>query len=342
MPTVSGSAPHSVLLSAAGRRVALLHILQRSMDELGIAGSVIASDITLNCSAMQAAGRRLLVPPVRDPQCLSATLQIIRDEHILLIVPTIDTELPFYASHASQFAALGCRTNISSPQTIEIAYDKELTHDFLCRHGLPTVQQWNLTDALANAQSLPYPLIIKPRHGSGSANLSPAINAQQLISRGHEPDLLVQTIAPGREYTVDVFVDDRGICRCAVPRLRLETRGGEVSKGVTVRNRTVIQTARRVAEALPGARGVLNVQIFHDERTGQTNIIEINPRFGGGYPLTHQAGAPMARWLLEEAMGRPCPARDDQWHEGVVMLRYDEAVFVNAQDVGIAPPAQQD
>jgi carbamoyl-phosphate synthase large subunit len=127
-----------------------------------------------------------------------------------------------------------------------------------------------------------------------------------------------------------------------VPRLRLETRGGEVSKGVTVRNRAVIDAARQVVHALPGARGVLNIQIFYDEVARQANVIEINPRFGGGYPLTHQAGAPMATWLLEEALGLPCSARDDQWREGVVMLRYDDAVFVDAADVGVPLPGQGD
>ena len=150
-------------------------------------------------------------------------------------------------------------------------------------------------------------------------------------------DMLIQDIAPGREYTVDVFLDRAGQCRCAVPRLRLETRAGEVSKGVTVRNEHVLTIARRTAEALPGARGVINIQIFHDENTGVTNVIEINPRFGGGYPLTHQAGAPMIRWLIEETLGMPCSARDD-WREGVVMLRYDEAVFVDAVAAGVKLP----
>ena len=84
-----------------------------------------------------------------------------------------------------------------------------------------------------------------------------------------------------------------------------------------------------VAESLPGAWGVINIQIFYDPGSDQLNVIEINPRFGGGYPLTHQAGAPMARWIIEEVAGLPLTARNDQWEDGLTMLRYDDAVFIS-------------
>lgn len=329
--------PLNVLLSAAGRRVALLHILQDSLDELDVSGTVIASDITPTCSSMQAARRRILVPSVRDPQCLAAMLRIVREEHVILIVPTIDPELPFYAEHKGEFASAGCRVNISSPETIKIGSDKQRTHELLVRNGIPTVAQWPLEKAILEA-ALPLPLVVKPRFGSASIGVSLIRDRRQLHCRMGESDLIVQGAAPGREYTVDVFVDKRGTLMAAVPRLRLETRGGEVSKGVTVRNSAVIEAARHVVDALPCARGVLNIQIFHDEASGQVSVIEINPRFGGGYPLTHQAGAPMARWLIEEAMDLPCSARDDQWREGVVMLRYDDAVFVSAEEAGVPLP----
>jgi carbamoyl-phosphate synthase large subunit len=163
-----------------------------------------------------------------------------------------------------------------------------------------------------------------------------AANAGQLSGRAGEAELLVQSIPPGREYTVDGFIDRTRRCRCAVPRQRLEVRGGEVSKGMTVRNAAVAALARRIAEALPGARGVLNVQIFHDETTDRMAAIEINPRFGGGYPLSHEAGAAMTRWLLEDILQLPSSARDDLWREGVVMLRYDEAVFCDRAAAHVA------
>src|SRR5690606_9069809 len=99
--------------------------------------------------------------------------------------------------------------------------------------------------------------------------------------------------------------------------------------------------AKRVAELLPGARGVMNIQMFYEPESDEVSIIEINPRFGGGYPLAHQAGAPMARWVIEDALGLPLSGIDQPWTDGMVMLRYDEAVFVNAKAAGISSPILQ-
>jgi carbamoyl-phosphate synthase large subunit len=123
--------------------------------------------------------------------------------------------------------------------------------------------------------------------------------------------------------------------------MRIETRAGEVSKGMTARCAPVQELARRVGEALPGAWGVINTQIFYDAATGQLNVIEINPRFGGGYPLSHQAGARMARWVIEEIAGLPLTATDDQWEDGLTMLRFDDAVFVRRDQLAEpSPPAR--
>ena len=126
-----------------------------------------------------------------------------------------------------------------------------------------------------------------------------------------------------------LLVDRSGQCLCAVPRRRLEVRGGEVSKAVTVRSETLIDLAFGMVKALPGAYGVLNFQVFAEEETGKLAVIEINPRFGGGFPLTHRAGADYARWLLEDLQGLPSTASADGWRDGLVMLRYDAAVFVD-------------
>jgi carbamoyl-phosphate synthase large subunit len=103
-----------------------------------------------------------------------------------------------------------------------------------------------------------------------------------------------------------------------------------VSKGVTVRSPRLESLAASVCDALPGAFGAVTVQVFvdGDTETGRASVIEINPRFGGGYPLSQAAGADFPRWLLEEAAGLPSTAAPDRWRDGLVMLRYDAAVFV--------------
>jgi carbamoyl-phosphate synthase large subunit len=183
--------------------------------------------------------------------------------------------------------------------------------------------------------------LTKPRFGSASEAVSLVRNTAELellVARdeagtrlidGRPGDMVIQTVAAGDEYTIDVFVDRSGRCLCAVPRRRLEVRAGEVSKAVTVRSEELIELAFSMVKALPGAYGALNFQVFADQATRQLAVIEINPRFGGGFPLTHRAGADYARWLLEDVRGLPSSASADSWREGLVMLRYDAAVFVD-------------
>jgi carbamoyl-phosphate synthase large subunit len=133
-----------------------------------------------------------------------------------------------------------------------------------------------------------------------------------------------------------VLADRDGRCVCAVPRRRIEVRAGEVSKGVTVRSPRLQDLAARICAALPGAFGTITIQVFvdgePDDPDADLAVIEINARYGGGFPLALEAGAEFPRWQLEELLGLPSTAQADRWRDGLVMLRYDAAVFVDEAD----------
>lgn len=136
----------------------------------------------------------------------------------------------------------------------------------------------------------------------------------------------------GEEYTLDILVDFDGNARCIVPRLRIETRAGEVSKGITVKHPGIIAAGRKVAEALPGALGCITVQCFLT-RSGDIVFIEINPRFGGGYPLSFAAGADFPKWIIQMVLGEVPDIKLDGWQDDLVMLRYDEGIFVDKKNI---------
>jgi carbamoyl-phosphate synthase large subunit len=137
---------------------------------------------------------------------------------------------------------------------------------------------------------------------------------------------VVEELVVGEEHTMDCWVDDAGTCACVVPRQRLATRAGEIAKGVTVRHRALESQVAAIVEALPGARGPMTVQAIVS--ADGPRYIEINPRFGGGYPLSHQAGARYTAALAAEALGKPVDPAWFAWRHDLVMLRYDEAVFL--------------
>jgi len=327
----------NVLISSAGRRVALIEAFRADLAELGLEGEVYANDMSDLSAAWHTATEAFSVPACGSPDFVDRMLAICRQNQIALLVPTIDPELPILGAHRDAFAAIGTTVHCSSPETLAIGGDKLATHRWLTQAGLPTVRQANPADVIANPDAWAWPVLAKPVHGSSSRGVGFVDDPAALARIAAREPYLVQSIAPGQEYTVSCYVDRQGRGRCAVPRKRLETRAGEVSKGMTVRSEALEELALRACESLPGAWGAMNIQIFHDASTGTLNIIELNPRFGGGYPLAWQAGARYPKWLIEETLGLPLSARLDGWRDGLVMLRWDAAVYVDAKDLESSP-----
>src|SRR5207302_11180736 len=183
-----------------------------------------------------------------------------------LLVPTIDPELPAYAKHAAEFDVVGTKALISSPSTVEIASDKSRTNAWFRAHGFPTVTQGSVQDVLGSPTKWTFPVIVKPRRGSASVGVRIVYDAKTLGLLKDQDGLLVESIAHGVEHTINLFVDSSGRCACAVPHQRLETRGGEVSKGLTIKNQGLMELAKGVVEALPGVRGPVNLQGFVDKK----------------------------------------------------------------------------
>lgn len=327
-----------ILISSIGRRVALADCVRNDATSLGLRPEILGTDISDLAPGYWRTDRRELVPRCTAPDFIDAMLEICRRHEVRLVIPTIDTELAPLAEAAARFEEIGTTVMVSSPEVVRIASDKVHTHRWLAEHGFPAPRQWTAEQALATLQASDYPLFVKPAAGSRSIGARRVAHPGELraaIADGQR--YVVEELARGDEYTVSVFVDRAGHCLCAVPRRRLEVRSGEVSKGETTMHRPLMDLARRVVEALPGAYGALNVQIFHDPTTDTVRVIEINPRFGGGYPLAWTAGARFPRWLLEEMLDRTSTATFDGWREGVIMLRYDEEVFVQRRAPNLPP-----
>ena len=318
----------NILISSAGRRVGLIEAFRSSLDRLEVAGSIVASDMSTLAPARHVADSAVTVPPASSEEFVPTLLEICERERVSLVIPTIDPELTALARAKAAFASLGTTVAISDPETIAVSADKNRTHEWLTGHGFPTVKQTRLADFEAEDGGQPFPIVVKPARGSASVGVRVIESPAELGWLSGE-DYVVQSRAPGSEYTTDVYVDGAGRVRATVPRERLEVRAGEVSKGRTVRHAALEELVANIAASLPGAYGALNVQAFVSD--DEINVIEINPRFGGGFPLAHRAGADMPGWLICERLGRPIHVGD--WQSALVMIRYDDAVYVTASDV---------
>jgi carbamoyl-phosphate synthase large subunit len=320
----------NVLVSSAGRRVALMSAFREDLQALGIEGRVFANDMSDLSAAWHSSDGSFIVPRCDAPNYVDFMLELCRKHQIHLLVPTIDPELPVLGAHRDAFASIGTTLHCSDLATLAIGGDKVSTHQWLTQSGLPTVRQATPQQVLSDPREWEWPLLVKPVFGSSSRGVRIVTNSEELTHATQGEPYLVQSIAVGEEYTVSCYVDRLGKTRCAVPRKRLETRGGEVSKGITFRHEGLQGLAARACESLPGAWGAMNIQIFLDSITQEMRIIELNPRFGGGFPLAWKAGAHYPRWLIEECLGLPLSAQENVWKDGLVMLRWDAAVFVDS------------
>lgn len=297
-------------------------------------GKVFAVDMQTWSAACRLADGWSNVPGCHQPDFADAVFRYCDRNNIRLIIPTIDPELTIYAKHRAWFASHGIKVAVSGPDTVQITADKLATYRFLRRSGFPTVETF---EGAATTSSMPlqYPVIVKPRFGNSSTNVYVAEDRTSLdFYLDRTPQPIVQQLAQGDEYTVNFFVGQAGACLAAVPHWRVETRGGEVSKCVTVKQRRLMELATELSRKLPDAWGPMRFQAIVNE-ANEVRIIEINSRFGGGYPITHRAGADFIGWLVNDARGRPLPKPTDQWIEGVVMTRWEAAVFTTAEDVGL-------
>jgi len=320
----------NILFTSAGRRVSLVRSFRDALQTLGLSGTLVTADLQKNAPAPFVADIRELVPRVTDPAYVPTLLDICRRHCIHLLVPLIDTELHLLAPHRKMFAEIGVTLLVSSEEVNHLTLDKRSTYEFFRKAGIPTPVVLDPT-AILTSESPSYPYLLKPAQGSCSVGVTKINNEGELrFFLNYVADPIVQQLIRGEEYTLDILVDFIGKVRCVVPRLRIETRAGEVSKGMTVNNPAIIAAGKKVAEALPGALGCITAQCFLTPE-GEIVFIEINPRFGGGFPLACAAGADFPKWIIQMVRGEDPDIGLDGWQDGLVMLRYDEAVFVQKE-----------
>jgi carbamoyl-phosphate synthase large subunit len=316
----------TVLLTSIGRRVVLARAFRKELAAYAPGSRLLGADASPLSAAFQDADEGFIVPRTSHPEYVDRLLEIVHRQRVKIVIPLIDPELAILARYRDVFLREGCHVIVSDLEQVLVTRDKAWTAARFRELGFAAPRVYR-TDELGRPDALPYPLFLKPSNGSSSIGATRINNPEELrwhVERVNIP--VVQSLEKGEEFSIDVFADLEGVVRCAVPRRRLETRAGEIAKGITVKDRAMMDAASRLVNALGGCRGCITLQCFRSPE-GQCVFFEANLRFGGGYPLTHAAGANYPAWILRMVAGEPVPTFD-AWEDGLVMLRFDDAVFV--------------
>ncbi|WP_456480206.1 ATP-grasp domain-containing protein [Nautilia sp.] len=305
----------NVLITSAGRRVSLVKNFQ-------LHSNVFTCDANPELSAAcQFSGKFFKVPKVNDKTYLDELFNICKKNNIKIVIPTIDPELLILSKAKRRFKDEDIMVAVSDYKICKTFSLKTNTFEFFTnRHFLtPKI----ITD-LETAQ---YPLFAKLNNSSLSKGATKVENMEEaLILKKKNKNYVFQEYIEAPEFTVDVFVHKNGKVVCVVPRKRLEIRAGEVSKGQTVKDKTIIKNIKQLCEMFKGAYGVLTVQVF--KKGDDIYFIEINPRFGGGYPLSWLAGADFAKFIIDDYENKTLNYTED-WKDNLIMLRYDAEVLID-------------
>lgn len=317
----------SVLFTCVGRRVSLLNSFRRAGRQLKIDLSLLGTDATELSSALQVCDKGFTVKPITHANYIKQLLSIVKTNKVKLLIPTVDLDLKILAQNKPKFAALGCCVLVSRPEVVDICQDKRKTFRFLIKNGFDTPVTMSIRSALSKKR-LRWPCFLKPWDGSASKGNAVVNNREELSILGRKiPNAICQEFVEGTEYTCDVYVDFNMKARCVVPRKRIEVRAGEVSKGQVVKNSHIMSESARLVEILRAGPGVITLQLFLTD-DDKVKFIEINPRFGGGVPLSIKAGADFPKWILQEVLGRKRYIRFNGYKDNLIMLRYDDEVWL--------------
>lgn len=315
----------NILITSAGQRVALVKDFQETLKRFFPDGKVYTTDMNPRLApAAYLSDGCFDVPRCTSEDYIESLLTICLGNNIGLIVPTIDTELAILAANKEVFLKQGVVASVSDYDFVMMCRDKRNTGVFFEKHDIRvprTIDKYHPT----------FPLFAKPYDGSLSTNLHYIKNAEELTEDIlSDPKLLFMEYIDKevyKEYTIDMYYGRDNKVKCIVPRERIKIRAGEINKGLTEKKPLTQYLLDRL-ETIDGCIGCICIQLFLNPQTDDVVGIEINPRFGGGYPQTYAAGGNYPEYLIREYFLHESIDYFDGWKDHQLMLRYDDAVYV--------------
>lgn len=319
----------NILITSAGRRVQLVRAFQVELKKKFPFSKVYTAELNPEWSSACRISDGFFTIPRVDSECyINSLLELCINQEVKIVIPTIDTELLVLSDSKHLFLLNNIEIVVSDLDLTLKCRDKRLTNKLFNDLLFSTpigIDKFNPT----------FPLFVKPYDGSLSKDIY-LINRKEELTDSllYNPKLMfMEYINPKdyHEYTIDAYYDKNSDLKCLVPRRRIEVRGGEISKGKTEKPE-FYKILKDKLSFIEGAKGCLTIQFFIGKETDEIIGIEINPRFGGGFPLSYASGANFPEYIILEYMMNDSITFNDNWIENRVMLRFDSEVILDQDD----------
>ncbi|SEA02476.1 carbamoyl-phosphate synthase large subunit [Thalassobacillus cyri] len=342
----------NVLLTSGARRIDFVGFFQEAMKNAGILGQVVVADPDHNAPSLQAGDKNYVIPHQTDERYIEAILHICKENDIKAIVPLNDWEVPKIANYKKELMELGVSVFTPDPQVVQKVRDKGKYREMLGSFGVVAPRSYlKLNDAVEalNNKEVSFPLIVKPRNGSASMGVEIVNDVEEMefayqhavktvketpladaTSKDPEDNVLIEEVIEGEKFSLDMFNDLEGNFLASFVRKQLAMRGGDVDRCVTVHQKELDDIARKMGENLRHA-GYMNADVYYDGK--EYYVIDINPRFGGGYAFTHIAGADIPSAILALTDGRKVKKEWLQDDQEIELARHDRVVRIDERNV---------
>lgn len=309
----------NILLTSVGRRA---YMVKYFKEALGEDGEVHVSNSDDKTVAFYYADKSVISPLIYDENYIPFLLEYCKSNKIDMLLSLFDIDLLVLAKNKEKFAEIGTRVVVSDKELIEICNDKWKTYKFLKENGFNVPKTYNTLEDILNAldrKEVSYPIIVKPRFGCGSIALSVAEDEMALLyyfrrntrtinksylkyeSSAVEEKILYQECLKGQEYGADIINDLDGAFQNAIVKKKIAMRAGETDISEIV-DLPVIKSELTRLGKLTKHIGNMDVDVFLVD--GKPYVLEMNARFGGGYPFSHMGGCNLPKALIN-------------WHNGV-------------------------
>jgi carbamoyl-phosphate synthase large subunit len=330
----------NIIFTCSGRRN---DIILWFKEIIGDTGKTIALDYQASATSLQVADIGIIVPKVSDDNYITELKKIIVEYKADLLIPLNDLELSILSKHRISLEELGVKVIISNKNIIDITLDKWKSFNFLESAGIHTPKTFlTVKEALSSIESneICFPLIIKPRWGSGSAEIYTARNKKELrlsfnllklkqdslnlqkLNEGNDPNfIIIQEFLTGQEYGMDILNDFNGNFVDVFIRKKIAMRAGETDKALTIDDEKYKNIGKKLA-IITSHLGLMDCDFF--VRNDKVYILEMNPRFGGGYPFSHTAGVNVPAIYLSWLLGNNNIKKHLNYEAGLFFAKYNK------------------
>jgi carbamoyl-phosphate synthase large subunit len=334
----------NILFTCAGRRNYLINYFKDAIKGQGL---IITADMNLTAPAMIDADLAILVPSIYDDNYIETLKKVIIEHDITAVVSLNDLELPILSKHKEELQAAGAKIIVSNENVIDIAFDKVETFNFLQSIDLKTPKTFTTLEQAFSAidlGNLKYPLVVKPRWGSASIGIDFPESAEELklafqlqhiklkksiLNTASENDIdnaiLIQEKLDGREFGMDIVNDFEGNYYGTFVREKLNMRSGETDKAVSVIDERFNRIGEKIAAHTKHV-GSMDCDVFI--ANNELYVLELNPRFGGGYPFSHEAGINTAAIYIEWLKGHTDVDQFNNYISGKMFSKCDRMLEI--------------